>query len=102
MLGGMDHRSSIGAGINAGLASYTPEGVCDHGLGFGDTLSGPGRTDGDAGCIGTVLTDDRHGHGDLSPRSHLDSGEGRGGTPFMRETANRFTGLAARTEIGKN
>jgi hypothetical protein len=102
MLDGMDHRSSIGAGINAGLAPHTPQGICDYSLGFRDTLPGPGWTDIDTGCIGTVLTDNGHGDGNLSPCFDLDPGEGRGGHAFMREATDHFTGLAARTKIGKN
>jgi hypothetical protein len=95
----MNHRRAIGAGIDARFAAHTPLWVCNHGLGFRNSLPGAGRADFDAGGIGAVLADNGHIDRNLSPFFDLDTGKRRGGGAFVREAADHFTGLAACTEI---
>jgi hypothetical protein len=98
----VNHRCTVGAGIDAGFTAHTPLRVCNHGLGFRDSLPCAGRADLDAGSIGAVLADNWQIDCDLSPFLDLDTGKGRGGAAFVREAADHFTGLTARAEIRKN
>lgn len=98
----VDDGRTIGAGIDARFATNTPMGICDNSLGFRDTFPGPGRADGDAGGLCTMLAHDRHINSNLSPFLHLNPGEGGTGSPFMEQAANHFAGLATGTEIGQN
>jgi len=91
---GVDHGRTIGAGIDAGFAADTPMGICDNSLGFRDTGPSPGWTDRHAGRLGAMLAHDRHIDGNFSPFSHLNSREGKTGSPFMGQAADHFAGLA--------
>jgi hypothetical protein len=72
----MNSWSSIGTGIETGLAADASFFVRHNGIGSRDALPGLGRTDCDARRLFAVLTDDGHEDGDLLPLLHPYPGEG--------------------------